>query len=214
MHTLSEVAGQITDWMRARGFHDEVFGDAYLSGLGERAEASDLTSKFIRPTENAMSSCVCIDRGVRFILRLLPERKEAGSYNLGRCFLRSATDQNGSQELGEVFQLDFAFVSESASFARAKGIVVDLIECLGIGHSSTILRPIKLPFLGPAGVVEMRSDHSVSNRNPVTPVVVGCAGVIRPEVWESLGLDPDRLALYVGLNVNILGNLLQKGFPK
>jgi len=211
---FTEVTGRITDWMATRGFQDQMLRDAYLNGLGQPIESPVLFAKLMKSDENMIDSCVSIERGLRFMLHLLPKQMEYGSYNLGRWFLRATLDQSNSRMQAEILQLDIAFISESASFARAKGIVVDLIESLEIGHSSTRLRPIKLPFLGPAGVVEVHSNYSTSDHHQTKPVVVGCAGVIRPEVWESLELDPDRLGIYAGLSANILGDLMQKGAPK
>ncbi|MBA7654563.1 hypothetical protein ES703_62443 [subsurface metagenome] len=197
--TLPEILKRIARSLGNDGFTRLQISDAYLNEL--TSDVSRIRERIDRPNLcYPEPDCgASVQRGLLVLWNLLTGGVFGSVYNIGRCWqMRQGTPCE------EFHQVDIAVIGDGASFAEAKGIVVGLAIALGLDSASIVIRPMKLQFLGPVGSVAIKAGRPLSEAASHDAVAVGCAGMLRPELWQAAELDPEQLGLLVCLNVDRL----------
>lgn len=188
-HPLSETIDIFYDWLYQRSFKEltiDISKDA--------SDIYDLTG-IKKNIDDKMQYGVSIERSLNFTWKCLEGDTEKRGFSIGDAVFKDCQ---------QAHQLDVIFLDDSANVPMAKRLIFDLCGVAGIGENIFNIKPIKIGHIGPAFVVDFNSNIAATGYGKSKDGFFGIAGVIRPELWESRGHNPDSLGICLSFNLNMI----------
>jgi phenylalanyl-tRNA synthetase alpha chain len=143
-----------------------------------------------------------------FLWSVLTASPSIRAFTDQRCF----TPELVPVGIPEFLQIDMVIVDESQNFASVKGLLAELLHGVYGASRKFRVRAKKVPFLAPGGIWMFEQDrsltvqqHDAAAASPSPYIDLGAIGMLRPNILEAVGLDPERVsASFLSINVDFL----------
>ena len=123
----------------------------------------------------------------------------------GRCFRRDTPDATHSANF---HQIEGLYVDEHVSLLDLKGTLDYFVKNIFGPKAKTRLRPSFFPFTEPSFEMDFYSPDLGKLSNKWLEIM-GC-GMVDPEVFKSVGIDPDQFTGYAfGMGIERIAMILQ-----
>ena len=189
---LHATVAQASSLLERHGCEAVTMPDTFLNGM--MPESVDAAFEELFQWVETPSLPVSVARGFRFVWKVLENNWKGRLYIISRCF-KSGDAENAS----EFCQLDVAMFLGDGNLAIAKTLSAKLIELIVADSGSISGKLIRHPYLSPCASVSVQQKVSADE------ISVGVYGIVRPELLERFGVNPDLMVpMYLSFNLDAL----------
>ena len=221
LHPIAQVRDQVVELFQRIGFAvaegTELETEYYCFdalNIAKDHPARDMQDSYFMPDTTEMAN-VSKESDEKYLLRthtssvqirtLLKEKPPIRIVAPGRCFRRDTPDATHSANF---HQIEGLYVDKNVTLTDLKATLDYFVKMVFGESAKTRLRPSFFPFTEPSFEMDFYSPNLGKLSNQWLEIM-GC-GMVDPEVFKSVGLDPNEYSGYAfGMGIERIAMILQ-----
>ena len=221
LHPIAQVRDQVVELFQRIGFAvaegTELETEYYCFdalNISKDHPARDMQDSYFMPDTTQMAN-VSKNSDEKYLLRthtssvqiriLLKEKPPIRIVAPGRCFRRDTPDATHSANF---HQIEGLYVDKNVTLTDLKATLDYFVKMVFGESAKTRLRPSFFPFTEPSFEMDFYSPNLGKLSNQWLEIM-GC-GMVDPEVFKSVGLDPNKYTGYAfGMGIERIAMILQ-----